>query len=146
MVSSVLFKILKLSIHAGANPIKLFFSSFSFFGVKLGLFTINYFFLYPFYPFYPLFEISGLEEVSKLTWINKSRVFLHIADAPCHGKRFHLGVNDDHLNGDPKGLQIKDLLTDISNRKILYFFTEINTVTQKMIEEFNKNLSETNHI
>jgi len=46
MVSSVLFKILKLSIHAGANPIKLFFSSFSFFGVKLGLFTINYFFLY----------------------------------------------------------------------------------------------------
>jgi hypothetical protein len=83
-----------------------------------------------------------LDEVSKLSWINKSRAVLHIADAPCHGKRFHSGVNDDHLNGDPKGLQIKDLLTDISNRKILYFFTEINTITQKMIEEFNKELEQ----
>jgi len=29
-----------------ADPIKLFFSTFSFFGVKLGHFTINQFFLY----------------------------------------------------------------------------------------------------
>lgn len=34
---------------------------------------------------------SGLNEVTKLEWLNESRVLFHIADAPCHGKRFHLG-------------------------------------------------------
>jgi hypothetical protein len=34
---------------------------------------------------------SGLNEVTKLEWSNESRVLFHIADAPCHGKRFHSG-------------------------------------------------------
>jgi hypothetical protein len=34
---------------------------------------------------------SGLNEVTKLDWSNESRVLFHVCDAPCHGKRFHLG-------------------------------------------------------
>lgn len=34
---------------------------------------------------------SGLNEVTKLEWSNESRVLFHVCDAPCHGKRFHLG-------------------------------------------------------
>ncbi len=35
--------------------------------------------------------ISGLNEVTKLKWSNESRILFHVCDAPCHGKRFHLG-------------------------------------------------------
>ena len=57
---------------------------------------------------------GGLEKVSSLTWINRSKVLFHIADAPCHGARFHAAnVGDDHPSGDPKGLKISELLKNI---------------------------------
>ncbi len=84
---------------------------------------------------------GGLEQVPKLEWKNKSRVLLHICDAPCHGSKFHdLNISDDHPKGDPKGLKISDLLKTITNLNIQYYFTEINSFTPKMIEQFNLEL------
>jgi len=41
---------------------------------------------------------SGLNEVTKLEWSNESRILFHVCDAPCHGSRFHLGINILFLN------------------------------------------------
>ena len=42
--------------------------------------------------------------------------------------------------GDPRGLNITDLLKNLTAKNIFYYFAEINPCTQKMIEEFNKEL------
>ena len=83
---------------------------------------------------------TGLKEVGELSWRNKSKVLFHICDAPCHGSRFHNNLNDDHPKGDPQGLQIQDLLKTIVDKNIDYYFTEINSYTEKMIQEFDKEL------
>jgi len=69
-----------------------------------------------------------------------TRVLFHIGDAPCHGERFHLNALDYYPDGDPRGLNITNLLRDIISKNIFYYFTEINTSTAKMIEEFDKEL------
>ena len=84
---------------------------------------------------------GGLEEVTKLDWRNPTRVLFHIADAPCHGKRFHNGCYDSHPSGDPRGLDLTNLLRFIVENQINYYFAEINGTTFKMIDEFNKELS-----
>ena len=86
---------------------------------------------------------SGLELVPTLTWINKSRILFHIADAPCHGKMFHdesLKIFDFYPNGDPDGRQIHTLLERICEKNIDYYFTEINESTREMIDVFNREL------
>lgn len=80
---------------------------------------------------------GGLEEVTKLNWLNNCRILFHIADAPCHGKRFHVNALDDYPDGDPRGLDIKKLLKQLVDLNINYYFSEINTSTLKMIDEFN---------
>ena len=88
--------------------------------------------------------LAGLKQVGELSWRNKSRVLFHICDAPCHGLRFHNNLNDDHPKGDPEGLQIQDLLKTIVDKNIDYYFAEINSYTEKMIQEFNKELENEN--
>lgn len=65
---------------------------------------------------------------------------IHIADAPCHGSRFHDSKDDEFPDGDPNGLNITDLLKNLVIKKIHYYFTKINESTNKMVEEFNKEL------
>lgn len=86
---------------------------------------------------------GGLEQVPKLAWLNSSRVLFHMADAPCHGRAYYDTTkfkSDDHPKGDPKGLNIKDLLKNIFDKGIDYYFTRINDTTDIMIEVFNKEI------
>lgn len=88
---------------------------------------------------------GGLEQVCNLDWSNPSRILLHISDAPCHGKQFHdESVNDDYPDGDPRGLQLSDLLRCLIKKRISYYFAEINKSTAKMVQEFNKELARQN--
>ncbi|CAF1079891.1 unnamed protein product, partial [Brachionus calyciflorus] len=87
---------------------------------------------------------GGLEEVNKLSWSNMSRILFHIGDAPCHGKRFHLNCFDDYPAGDPRGLNITDLMKGIAEKNINYYFAEINNTTIKMIDEFSNELTSLN--
>lgn len=80
------------------------------------------------------------KEVNKLDWSNMSRILFHIADAPCHGSRFHSDCGDDYPSGDPRGLDITDLIKQIISKNVCYYFAEINKSTLKMIEEFDKEL------
>ena len=85
---------------------------------------------------------GGLEQVNQLEWANMSRVLFHVADAPCHGRRFHCEANDSFPDGDPRGLNIRKLLTHLTALNVEYYFAEINESTAKMIDEFNKEINE----
>lgn len=69
-----------------------------------------------------------------------SRILFHVADAPCHGSRFHIDAYDSYPSGDPRGLNITSLLTKLVNLNTAFYFAEINECTRKMIEEFDKEL------
>ncbi|CAF1127995.1 unnamed protein product [Brachionus calyciflorus] len=73
-----------------------------------------------------------------------SRILFHIGDAPCHGKRFHLDCGDDYPAGDPRGLNITDLMKGLAEKNINYYFAEINNTTVKMIDEFSNELTSLN--
>ncbi|CAK9218410.1 unnamed protein product [Sphagnum troendelagicum] len=81
---------------------------------------------------------SGLEGIASLNWTSQNRLLFHIADAPCHGLRFHNGVTDNFPAGDKFGRRIEDLLSSLrTNCKITkYFFCHLNTSTEKMVREF----------
>ena len=52
---------------------------------------------------------GGLEAALGLSWSSPSRLCILIADAPCHGRKYH-DCSDNHPDGDPKGRDIEDLL------------------------------------
>ena len=83
---------------------------------------------------------GGLEEILKLSWSNMTRVLFHIGDAPCHGRQFYVTAGDNYPDGDTRGLNITDLMKKMSSLNIHYYFAEINSSTQKMIEEFDREL------
>ena len=87
---------------------------------------------------------GGLEEAVGLDWTKMTRVLFHVADAPCHGERFHCGALDSHPTGDPRGLDITNLLRKVTELNLNYFFAQMNDHTVKMIDEFNRELAELN--
>lgn len=46
---------------------------------------------------------GGFENALKQDWQAKSRYAIFIADAPCHGTKYHDGYGDSYPEGDPKG-------------------------------------------
>ncbi len=70
-------------------------------------------------------------------WQSAARFIILIADAPCHGRRFH-SLGDSYPNGDPNGLQVEDLITRLHKQGIKFVFTRINAYTDQMIQEFDK--------
>lgn len=50
-------------------------------------------------------DIAGaLNRVHQFEWRSRTKLIIHIADAPCHGKKYHEGLEDSYPNGDPEGL------------------------------------------
>lgn len=68
-------------------------------------------------------------------------MIIHVADAPCHGNRYHESdISDNHPEWSNN---IPDLLANINNNfGCFYWFVKITKDTDKMITEFNKILSE----
>lgn len=85
---------------------------------------------------------GGLEEVNKLPWSAPTRILFHVADAPCHGRRFHDGVLDDYLNGDPRGLRAEDLLNNLEQHRVKYWFAKLADTTDKMVQVFRSILKD----
>ena len=81
---------------------------------------------------------SGISRVAQLSWDATNRLLFHIADAPCHGLKFHDGVGDHHPYGDLYERTIEDqlrILYEICHIST-YFFCHLNTSTRKMIRVF----------
>ena len=71
-------------------------------------------------------------------------MLIHIADAPCHGTQYHdlpKKSQDLYPNGDPAGLQLDDLMKQLAQKDIMYYFGYIKKEsTNKMIKAFNASL------
>ena len=66
-------------------------------------------------------------------------MLFHIADAPCHGTKFHsFGSNEDsYPDGDPLGRSISSLFGQIRRKGIQYIFGKITTGTDVMLKRFS---------
>lgn len=71
-------------------------------------------------------------------------MLIHIADAPCHGTNFHdlsQPHGDSYPQGDPAGLQLDDLMKQLAEKDIMYYFGYIKKdTTSKMVKVFNTSL------
>ena len=70
------------------------------------------------------------------------QVLIHIADAPCHGDDYHNPLlEDNYPYGDPAGLQLDDLMKQLAEKDIVYYFGYIKKDdTSKMIKTFDASL------
>ena len=67
---------------------------------------------------------------------------IHIADAPCHGTKYHAG-GDTYPNGDPAGITHEQMMQEVSRLGIQYWFGYIRqNSTDKMIDIFNDSLKQ----
>lgn len=81
--------------------------------------------------------------VKEMDWgsTKNTNLLIHIADAPCHGSQYHeSNVGDDNPSGDPNGISLTSLMKKIVSFRINYWFGKITVHTDKMIQEFNKEL------
>ena len=83
--------------------------------------------------------LGGLEAAINLKWSSKNKVLIHVGDAPQHGPRFHDfgATEDDFFHEEPRGLNVEKIFDEIKSLNIKYFFTKINSSTDKMVKEFN---------
>jgi hypothetical protein len=83
---------------------------------------------------------GGLERALRLDWGvggSMTRVLVHVADAPCHGARYHACTDDAYPGGDPHGLRSDELLRGLRQRGVCYKFGRINGSTDRMVELFD---------
>jgi hypothetical protein len=83
--------------------------------------------------------LGGLNVVKGLEWESETRMLYHIADAPCHGSRYH-GYKDDYPDGDPHGLQPRDILLALKEKRVQYCFGKVNNATEQMLRVFNEDV------
>eukprot|EP00961_Rhodomonas_salina_P088489 1190052-Rhodomonas_salina.1 len=84
---------------------------------------------------------GGLREAQKLSWQARAKHLFLIADAPCHGQKYHT-MADNYPGGDPTGLvpeeQLVQIMGDSTGTKgINVTFVKINTGTDQMVNVFN---------
>ncbi|KAK9820158.1 hypothetical protein WJX72_006777 [[Myrmecia] bisecta] len=78
-------------------------------------------------------DVAGaLKQVLALSWMASTKLVIHIADAPCHGARYHHNSLDYHLEGDPSGLVPEELLQQLCASRVSVYFGRINASTDKM--------------
>lgn len=66
-------------------------------------------------------DVAGaLQHANQMSWESRTRLCVHIADAPCHGKQYH-DVDDSYPDGDPHGLVAEDLLAELGNKRVNYY-------------------------
>lgn len=61
-----------------------------------------------------------------------------IADAPCHGKKYHTLNDDKYPDGCPKKIDIEDLILKIGKKEIDLNVVDITDQTTQMYEIFQK--------
>ncbi|KAI1708056.1 alpha-kinase family domain-containing protein [Ditylenchus destructor] len=89
---------------------------------------------------------GGLEKaISDLSWSDSmsTKIIFHIADHPCHGRKYHTAryidnYNDNYPDGDPNGRTAEGLFKSLREKGIQYHFGRIYWTTDKMIELFSE--------
>ncbi|RUS31378.1 hypothetical protein BC938DRAFT_477935 [Jimgerdemannia flammicorona] len=82
---------------------------------------------------------GGLALVADLEWKADVRVMLHIANMPCHGKKYYLkDLNDSYPYGVPNDYQLRGLLRGLRDKNVRYFFLRMSPNTDLMVKIFNR--------
>jgi len=84
-------------------------------------------------------DIAGAYyQALKLSWKSSTRLVIHTADAPCHGSKYHSCGTDTHSRGDPDGRVPEDLLRQMCNQSIDFYFCRLNKTTDIMTNIFKE--------
>ncbi|KAI1701968.1 alpha-kinase family domain-containing protein [Ditylenchus destructor] len=89
---------------------------------------------------------GGLEKaICDLKWSDSmcTKIIFHIADHPCHGRKYQAAsyidkYNDNFPDGDPNGRTAENLFSALREKNIQYHFGRIYWTTDKMIELFSE--------
>ena len=66
-------------------------------------------------------DLEGRIELAFINnWKNNARFSIIIADAPCHGTKYH-NMKDNYPNGNPYRKNIEILIKEFAEKKFLYF-------------------------
>jgi hypothetical protein len=89
---------------------------------------------------------GGLARAGGLAWRHRTRLMVHVADAPCHGTKYH-SCQDDYPEGDPEHQVPEQLLRGIMAQKnVDYFFLKINSSTDQMTDLFHQEVRDVNRL
>ena len=82
-------------------------------------------------------DVAGTIEMAlNKKWKSNSRFAILVADAPCHGKKYHNIEIDIYPNGDPLDRNIEKLIEDLAVKNVSLFCMKIKSCTDKMYEIF----------
>ncbi|CAM9131372.1 unnamed protein product [Ectocarpus fasciculatus] len=77
---------------------------------------------------------GGLKLATELDWRGNIRLCILLADAPCHGSIYHVGIGDRYPNGCPKGNDPSKLLYELQYEiGADFYFIRMTQHTDKMI-------------
>ena len=81
---------------------------------------------------------GAFSQIPELDWQSPVKIIIHIADAPCHGLKYHDSRIPDHYpSGDPDG-DPAELLSVAADIGIDYYFLRLNSYTDQMLEAFKQ--------
>lgn len=83
--------------------------------------------------------ISGLAAAADLDWKLPVKVLIWCGDAPCHGRQYHDGVDDDYPDGKFPGSQpVAPVLEKLRHKSVDLTFLKLTKHTDTMIRKFNE--------
>lgn len=80
---------------------------------------------------------GAFAEIIELDWQAPTKIIIHVADAPCHGTKYH-SMEDSFPSGDPTGHGPEDLLREFAKLGMDYYFLRLSSATDRMIEIFKE--------
>jgi len=84
-------------------------------------------------------DLTGaLDKGLKQSWKAITKLAIVVADAPCHGTKYHdSDIDDKYPNGTPN-LNVEDILVEYRKKGIDLFFFDIHPCCSKMLRIFKK--------
>ena len=85
---------------------------------------------------------GGLRAALEMEWESQQRVLFLVADAPCHGSKYH-PMGDHYPQGDPLGDHPEEQIEElIEEHGVSVKFMRLGSCTDQMISVFNQHLTE----
>merc|ERR1719310_471103 len=86
---------------------------------------------------------GAVDQACQLDWTAgdaATRVLIHIADHPAHGRQWNDSPRDNFPDGDPYGLDLTGLMEKLRSFDVQYVFGHITSHTHKMVRVLNEEL------
>jgi len=81
-------------------------------------------------------DVAGaFSQALKQKWKQAARYAVLVADAPCHGQKYH-SCSDDYPKGDPSGLDVEKLVKNFCQNNVTLSAIKITNHTDTMFEIF----------